>query len=158
MLNLNLKNNKFLFLLNFRLIFLNFKYLGFININFQNHKNLEKILNALNIHFLKGNELVFLYKYNHFLKFLKNDYILVYSNNFLKFPKTLKFNAFSFLNYFVNNKHIIYLYNYHVFYSNNYNAFIVYILQYINKYICIIYIYLFKVISLILKLGLKKIL
>ncbi len=161
MLSLKLKNNKFFFLLRFRLIFLNFKYLGFINLNLQDYKNVEIRLNSLNLHFLKvkANELVFLYKYNYFLNFLKNNYILVYFDEFLDFAnnfKDLNFSNFAFSGYFINNKYINYINKYYNFYSKNYNIYILIILQFINIYIKIIYLYVLKFIVLLLKLGLKK--
>ncbi len=120
MQNLKFKIDKFYFILKFRLILLNFKYLSFININFQDLTRLIELFNLLDLTFLrvKSNKLTFLIKNNYFNNVLKHDYFLLYSNDFklLSNKKLCKeINTLAFSGYFINNSYINkleYYYNY----------------------------------------------
>lgn len=162
---LNIKNNKFYFLLKFRLIFLNFKYLTFINLNLQEYKDTIKYFQNSNIRYLKLRynhiNILFLNKYINSL--FKNNYYILYNNyfdeNFLKLNyKNYYINAFSFSGFFINSNYISKLNIIYNYYVNNYNIFLLLINKYINIYLLIIYLYISKLLTLFLKLGLKKLL
>jgi len=158
------KSNKYYFLLKFRFIFLNFKYLIFIKMNLQEYKEIINTLKNLKIKFLK-------LKFNHINtllinKFinnvLRNNYILLYLNDFsnshrsfLKLGNTTIDN-FSFSGYFLNVNYINKLNIVYDYYVNNYFIYFQLINKYINIYLLSLFIYIVKLLTLFLKLGQKK--
>jgi hypothetical protein len=153
------KQNKHFFLLKFKFIFLNFKYLSFYSFNKLDYNNFKFLIlkNNLNSLIVKSNDLISLFKNNHFTLFFKNTYILLYFNNFADFVN-LKKNLQNacllillFSGYFVNNKYYLNISTYYSFYNNNFNIYIYIIYNFIKLYIFTIYLYILKLLVIILK-------
>ena len=97
---------------------------------------------------------------NDNINILKDNYLLIYYNNYHNFLNkkiNLNIDLFSFSGYFINNIYNLKLGIYYNFFQKNYNIYLILIMKIINIFIFIIFIYFYKLIKLILNLGLKKV-
>lgn len=151
---LNLKKNKYYYLLNLRFVFLNYKYLSFIN-NY--NLNLLKLCsdNELNYIKVKSSFIERLFVKCNFINFIKNNHLIIYFNDFNNFSKIIgsldKNNIFalSLSFHYINNYYLYNFYNYYLFYNKNYILFILYLFSFINKYKIIYFLIIIKIILLL---------
>jgi hypothetical protein len=154
------KKNKNFFLLKFKSIFFNYKFLSFYNLDVINYNNFELIIERNNLKYfiVKSNDLISLFSKNYFFYFLKNSYLLLYFNNFNDFVNLRSelqnciLLALLFSGYFINHRHLSRLKLYYNFYNCNFNIYIEIILRFIKLLIRLIFIFLIlKLIILLFK-------
>ena len=159
---LHIKKKKHYYLLKFIFIFLNYKYLCFLK-----DKHIKILISDFGINKVskidsikvKSTLIRKIFSKNHFFNFLKNDFFLIYFNDFEDYMKLLKLNndilALSSSMFLINNDYIKNIYNYYLYYKENYLLYKKIIFLFFEKYYFFIF-FILRNILIILKLILKK--
>lgn len=133
MLVINVKKKVYSYLFWFKHIFINYKYVLFIE-NKYKHKFIDIFnKNIISLNFYYINNLL----NNNYFNFIKGDYFILYNNELID-NNIFKYVSFVIINnYFINIKYISSLNYYYTFYNNNF-LYLSCILLYTMKHVMLI--------------------
>jgi hypothetical protein len=138
--------NKYYYLVKLRFIFFNYKFLGFSNdLKFNNIKYKVDFIS------IKSSLIKSIFLGNcKLVGFLKNNVILMYSNDFNDFININSFDCFYALvvsGHLINNSYLLNINNYYLYYNSNYIIIINLIKLFVLKYISILFYFMFLIVS-----------
>lgn len=160
---LNIRKQKYIHLLNYRTIFLNNNYLVFYSIEdyfLYNFYDLRNLCIKFNIGILMSSYTKIITLFNkNFFKFLLNNVIILYFNEFAYFlfvnEYFIRFHllGLSYMSNFINFKYLKNISNIYIYYNINYNIFIYIIYFLINIYILLLYMHIYIIIKIIYSIN-----